>query len=188
MFINNIQVIFKYFHKGALFLSFYFAFIYVGVHLVANIGHLKASKWMPGIGVFAAYLILGPTSDPSSLTLPILFSSFATYFWGFSQKPRTRRRSGFCKRFSILCFFGTIYLLLWGSSIYFKATITTNDGESVPLRVALNNFFNSPAWTQTKETLSRLWEHIKINGWKHVFEEFVAVLDPEGETHAYKVY
>ena len=71
--------------------------------------------------------------------------------------------------------------------MYYNATVTTSDGEEVPLRVAINNFFSSPAWKETKETLHTIWLHMKAKGWRNIFEEIIKAVDPEGETNAYKV-
>ena len=81
------------------------------------------------------------------------------------QKPR----KGFCRRLSTLTLCGLIYLTLWGATIYLNASVTTKDGQEIPLREAIPNFFNSPAWADT------MWE------------EIMDKLDASGEDSALKV-
>lgn len=71
--------------------------------------------------------------------------------------------------------------------MYYNASVTTKDGESVPLRVAMHNFFKSPAWAETKDTIKQIWAYYKHNGWKSIWQEIVSAFDPQGEANAYKV-
>lgn len=76
---------------------------------------------------------------------------------------------------------------MWGVAIYQTASITTKDGEEIPLREAIPNFFNSPAWAEMKESLKQLYKFYQVHGFERLWEEFVEKLDPTGEAHAYKV-
>jgi len=76
---------------------------------------------------------------------------------------------------------------LLSTAIYYNATITTK-GETVPLREAVQNFFNSKAWKETKETLSQLYNYYTHHGWRALWEEFLTAFDPQGEAHAYEVF
>lgn len=76
---------------------------------------------------------------------------------------------------------------MWGVAIYQTASITTKDGEEIPLREAIPNFFNSPAWAEMKESLKQLYRFYQVHGFERLWEEFVEKLDPTGEAHAYKV-
>ena len=73
------------------------------------------------------------------------------------------------------------------AGIYYNATITTKEGETVPLREAVHNFFTSPAWKETKETLNQFYTYYSHHGWKALWNEIVDALDPQGEANAYKV-
>lgn len=156
----------------------------VGVHMVANIGSLQATMTYPLVGAAVGGIWL--LSDPSNVTSVSFFSSIFTWLGGISWRQQPKRRRGVCIRVSRLAFFGTIYLMMWGSSVYFNAKVVTKDGERIPLRVALNNFFTSPAWTETKEAFDRVWEQAHARGWDKLFEELVVIFDPEGENSAYK--
>ncbi|XP_067933292.1 dnaJ homolog subfamily C member 22-like [Watersipora subatra] len=93
---------------------------------------------------------------------------------------------GLCKRLFYLSLIGAIYLGAVSSSIFYNATITSK-GETVPLREAVENFFTSPAWKETKDTLNQLYNYYKHHGWKTIWEEIVSAMDPQGEAHAYEV-
>lgn len=76
---------------------------------------------------------------------------------------------------------------MWGVAIYQTASITTKDGEEIPLREAIPNFFNSPAWAEMKESLTQLYKFYQVHGFERLWDEFVEKIDPTGEAHAYKV-
>lgn len=74
-----------------------------------------------------------------------------------------------------------------GTALYFNASITTKEGETVPLREAVHNFFKSPAWKETKQTMYQFYAYYQHNGWRKLWQEIVDALDPQGEANAYKV-
>ena len=152
---------------------------------MASIGRMQASLQWCLIGSFVGTIWL--YDDPSNIGVSCLCSTIAVNWLGLSWKPPRRPHRRKCARFSILCFCGTVYLLLLGSSLYFNATITTSDGQEVPLRVAIGNFFKSPAWMETKKVFNTMWEHVKVNGWRSVLKQIIEAIDPEGEANAYKV-
>ena len=82
----------------------------------------------------------------------------------------------------------SIYSSLWVITLRHNAYVTTQFGEKVLLKDAAENFFNSEVWEDTKETGARLWGIYLDEGIGRLWQEFVAAMDPEGETHAYKVY
>ena len=57
----------------------------------------------------------------------------------------------------------------------------------VKLKDALNNLFTSPAWEEMKNTGEKIKHRLHQRGFSAAWEEFVISLDPEGETHAYRV-
>ena len=76
---------------------------------------------------------------------------------------------------------------MWCSFLYFNASITTEDGETIKLRDTVDNFFNSRVWKDFKATLGHIYEDAKLRGWQNVWNDFVKALDPEGEENAYQV-
>ena len=47
-------------------------------------------------------------------------------------------------------------------SALIDSTITTSDGEQVPLKDALTHFFNSQVWREMKESLAELWRSLRV--------------------------
>ena len=78
-------------------------------------------------------------------------------------------------------------MFLWGTAIYFNGSVTTSDGEEVPIREAIPNFFKSPAWEESKRTVEQLYEFYKLHGWEKIWEQVVEAMDPTGEANAYRV-
>ena len=76
---------------------------------------------------------------------------------------------------------------MWCSFLYFNASVTTEDGESIKLRDSIDNFFNSRVWKDFKETLRHIYEDAKVRGWQNVWNDFVKAMDPEGEENSYQV-
>ena len=117
-----------------------------------------------------------------------VFSSAIFVNWkGKGWNKNFMRKRGFCKRICILTVCGLLYLSLWTSAIYFNANITTKDGDDVPLRDAVHNFFTSPAWKDKNERFRNLYRHYQFHGLKDLWNETVTVFDQIGEGKAYKV-
>lgn len=111
----------------------------------------------------------------------------------FSSRSRRYRKTAperrpVWKRIVIFSGCSSVALILLLSALYYNTYITTDYGEQVKVRVALENIFSSPAWTTFKETgwkaLYVAWERGSI---RDFFGEFQTALDPEGEQSAYKV-
>ncbi|KAL3855005.1 hypothetical protein ACJMK2_014237 [Sinanodonta woodiana] len=155
----------------------------IGVHLVANIGREKAHiKWSLYGALFALPILWYRSESVGyAVILPTIFVNWKGLEWR-AEKPR----QGLCKRITALGLCGMIYLSMWGSAIYFNASVTRN-GETIPVREAINHFFNSPAWAETKETFWKLYDYYKVHGWSKMWEQIVESLDPTGEGHAYNV-
>ncbi|KAL5006112.1 hypothetical protein ScPMuIL_017270 [Solemya velum] len=154
----------------------------VGVHLVANIGREKASLKWPVLGAYLTAVLLQYNAN---CIIYMALSSAVLTNWKGRQWRITKDKRGICRRLSMLSLAGCIYFGLWGSAIYFNASIRTDYGESVPVRIAIQNFFNSPAWKEMKDSLNHLYEYYKVHGWKHILDEVIKHLDPEGEQNAY---
>ena len=76
---------------------------------------------------------------------------------------------------------------MWCSFLYFNASVTTEDGETIKLRDSIDNFFNSRAWKEFKETMKQVWQHARARGFANAWNDFVKAMDPEGEENAYQV-
>ena len=57
----------------------------------------------------------------------------------------------------------------------------------IKLKEALNNFFTSPAWEEMKATGEKIRVRLLEEGVSGAWDEFIVSIDPEGETHAYRV-
>ncbi|XP_013397686.1 dnaJ homolog subfamily C member 22-like [Lingula anatina] len=156
----------------------------VGVWIVANIGHEEGSfSWaMLGSGILYPWYL----TNTGALAYSAITSAIAVNWKGKSWKPKKKKR-GLCIRLFLLSLCCAIYVSLWISAFYFNAYITTKDGESVKIRVAIHNFFKSPAWAETKSTFKQLYEFYKLHGFGRLWEQLVDALDPEGENNAQKV-
>lgn len=156
---------------------------------MANIGREQCSWRYPVVGAYIAAPLI--YISPTNLLYCGLTSAAAASWKGSRWRPvgqlGVRQKKHVCKRLPFLTVCGLMYLSLWGSMIYFNATITTKEGDDVKVRVALNNFFKSPAWLEMKEMMGHLYQSIQTVGWKKFFEELVDALDPQGESNALKV-
>ena len=57
----------------------------------------------------------------------------------------------------------------------------------VPLREAVDNFFHSPAWKEMKQSMQELYQFCQYNGWGTCWSHLISLIDPTGESHAYRV-
>ena len=148
--------------------------------MVASIGRVKASLWWCLIGSFVGAIWL--KIDPSNIAASCVLSTVAVNSFGLSWKFPVRLYKSKCERFSVLFVCGTIYLLLWGSSLYFSASVTNNDTEEVLLSSVINFFFKSPAWPKTKGVIQELWQSLKVDVWWDGFEQTEKNIPPSGST------
>lgn len=157
----------------------------LGVHVVANEKPCRASFYWPLVGALCGipWLIYDSGSIHYSSILAAIFVNWKGVQWN----PEVGNNRPFCRRFLCLVFCCLLYSTMWGVAIYQTASITTKDGEEIPLREAIPNFFNSPAWAEMKESLKQLYKFYQVHGFERLWEEFVEKLDPAGEAHAYKV-
>ena len=124
---------------------------------MASIGRVQASWRCCLIASLLMGVIIWLYTDPLKYAgASALFSAFVVNRFGLSRKPRQPHKSK-RKRFSVLFVCGTVYLLLWGSSLYFSATLRNQDREKMPLRAAMNHFLMSPEW---RDILQYSWRYI----------------------------
>ena len=161
--------------------------IAVGVHLVGNVGREKGEFKYPFMASITGYFLLSYlTGEEASYMYCALFASCAfNYYRKYRRTPKPK--AGTCHRLVHLGLSGCIIISLWCSFMYFNANVTTEDGEKIKLRDAVNHFFTSPAWLEFKETVWQLFEEGQKQGWKNMYDEFVKALDPRGEQNALKV-
>ena len=152
-----------------------------GVHLVASIGRVQASFECCVTGSLFMGVFVWQYSDPFSCTgvLCTLSSALVVDRFGLAWKPYRRPHKSVRKRLSVLCVCGTVYLLLWGSALYFSATVRDRDRENMPLRAVIHNFLMSPAW-------QNIQQNIQAAFWRHLFERIRAP-DREREPNPYEV-
>lgn len=161
--------------------------IAVGIHLVGNIGRERGSFRYPFVTCFISYLILTfLTGEEASYMYCSLFGSMAFNYYR-EYRHKVDKPKGACKRMAALVLSGMVVCSLWGSFLYFNASITTEDGETIKLRDSVNHFFKSPAWLEFKGTFWGIYEEAQKQGWRNVYDEFVKSLDPKGESNAFKV-
>ena len=155
-----------------------------GVHLVGNIGHEACSFKVACISTVLTLPLYW--HNPTQLSYGA-FASAILVNWKGKGWRHTKQKTSFIKRAAILVTCAAIYGSLWSSVLLHNTYVTTSDGEKVRLKNAVTNFFNSPAWSHTKETLLQLYQYVQKEGWEEAWKEFVVAIDPEGETHAFKV-
>ena len=165
---------------------FYKCLLFSGVYLVGNVDSERVDFKWPLFGSYIAIPMLTMDSE-NNLVYSAILSAIFVNWKGKEWNKNFIKKRGFCKRICILTACGLLYLSLWTSVISFNANITTKDGDEVPLRDAVHNFFTSPAWEDTKEQFKNLYRHYKFHGWKDLWNEIVTVLDPIGEGKAYKI-
>ena len=152
-----------------------------GVHLVASIGRVQASFWCCITGSLFMGVFIWKYSDPFSCTgvLCPLSSALVVHGFGLAWKPYRRPHESVCKRLSVLCVCGTVYLLLWGSALYFSATVRHRDRKEMPLRAVIHHFLMSPAW-------QNIQQNIQAAFWRQRFE-WIRAPDREREPNPYEV-
>ena len=156
------------------------------MYLVGNVDPERVDFQWAVLGSYILVPMLMMDSGNNLVYCAILSAIFVNWKGKEWNKNFIKKR-GFCKRICILTACGLLYLSLWTSVIYFNANITTKDGDEVPLRDAVHNFFASPAWEDTKEQFRNLYKYYQLHGWQNLWKEIVAAFDPLGEGKAYKV-
>ncbi|XP_064598407.1 dnaJ homolog subfamily C member 22-like [Liolophura sinensis] len=97
----------------------------IGVHVVANIGREQCSWHYPVLGAYIAAPLI--YLSPTNLLFCGITSAVAASGIGSRWRPigqlGVRRKKHVCKRLPYLTVCGLAYLSLWGSMIYFNATM-----------------------------------------------------------------
>lgn len=159
----------------------------IGVYLVGNIGRERGDFKYPLVAAFITNIALTflTGEEPGYMYVALFAAIFFQNHREFRKDKREKKNP--CKRLQYLAVGGIVICCLWSSFLYFNAQVTTEDGETVKLRDAINHFFQSPVWLEFKEVFWGLYEEGQQNGWDNFYEEFVKALDPRGEKNAYRV-
>ena len=152
---------------------------------MGNIGRFTGSFKYP---LAAAYL----TSPLYYLQYNVVFITSLLALIAFVRYSLKWRRTpvrydSSCKRYFAISLIALVYCSLWVSWFYFNCSVTDKNDENIKCRDALTNFFNSPAWLEFREVLSRLVEFIRQQGIFGLWKEIVEALDPQGEKNALKI-
>ena len=160
--------------------------ITVGVYIVGNIGREQGGFLKPFIACLFTNLLLTIMTEVEANYMLCALVSSLTFNWFRSYKQKYEQKT-FCRRVFLMWFYVTLFLSLWLSFAYFNAEVTTEDGETVKFREAVNHFFKSPAWLEFTDSLNQIYEQGKRQGWKSIYDEIVKALDPKGEANARRV-
>ena len=161
-----------------------------GTYMVSNVGRQKSPFILSLLGAYLGEFLMGEPrlllKESNSFFAAGVSMLFSTYGWEF----RRRREYHSClKCFLVVLMIYGIFVGLCGCYIYFNASVETEDGETIKIRDAIDNFFNSPAWQQIKTAfwvlLCDMYESWKTGGFDNAWSRFKNMADIEGEDHAY---
>ncbi|CAG2197451.1 DNAJC22 [Mytilus edulis] len=134
----------------------------IGVHLVGNVNPEKVSFQWSLLGAYISIPMLTLDSG-NNLVYSSILSAMAVNWKGISWNKDYLEKLQ--------------YILMQQLQ---------QRGDEVPLREAINNFFTSPAWADTKESFRNLYKYYQEHGWENLYNKIVDSLDPLGESKAYK--
>lgn len=163
-------------------------FMAVGVWMVGNIGREKGSFMPCLLAAYLVYPIRFWVYDETYWSLATITAS-AWAFDHFSKQWRVEapKKKSKKARAVPLVLAVIVYLALLSSYFYFNGKVTDADGNEVPIQEAIQNFLNSPWWTDLKDTWDETIRFAKHNGWAETWKQIVDQLDVGGEQNAYKV-
>ena len=166
-----------------------------GTYMVSNVGWQKSSFVYSLLGAYIGEFLMGEPHlllEESSSVLAVGVSMlFSTYGWEFRRHKENVGccTVGGCTRMAVLLTMYAVFIALCCSFIYFNASVETEDGETIKVRDAIDNFLNSPAWQQIKTGLwilmTDMFESWRTGGYEKAWKKFVDLADIEGEDHAY---
>lgn len=130
----------------------------LGVHVVANIGRLRTTLVFPlNSALFFSYCCWGQ-DKAVTIVVVSMATTITTERFGMSRKKRTRNRKRLRERLFNLALCGSVYLLLWGSVLYYNAAWTDQAGKEVRLRDQIDAFLSSTEWAAIQERMRHLSE------------------------------
>ncbi|CAI8002646.1 DnaJ homolog subfamily C member 22 [Geodia barretti] len=163
-----------------------------GTYMVSNVGRQKSPFYLALIGAYVGEFLMGEPhlvlEGSNAVLVAGVAMVFSTYGWEW-RRDREDMSCGKCLLVVVLVY--GIFIGLCCSFVYFNASVETEDGETIKVRDALENFFNSPAWQQIKTAfwvlLSDIYQSWRTGGYEKAWSKFVDLADIEGEDHAYDV-
>lgn len=163
-----------------------------GTYMVSNVGRQKSPFIYSLLGAYIGEFLMGEPhlllEESSSVFAAGVAMLFSTYGWEWRRQKETHLC---CKRMMVVLMIYGVFIGLSGSFVYFNATVETEDGETIKVRDAIDNFFNSPAWQQIKTAfltlLGDIYESWRTGGFEDAWNKFKNLADIEGEDHAYDV-
>lgn len=161
-----------------------------GTYMVSNVGRQKSPFYLSLIGAYLGEFLMGEPhfllEEGSGFYVAVASMVFSTYGWEHRQ---TKEHSSFKKRVAVVLLVFTLFAGLCCCFIYFNASIETEDGETIKVRDAIDNFFNSPAWQQIKTAfwalLVDIYESWQTGGFDNAWSRLKNMADIEGEDYAY---
>lgn len=152
---------------------------------MGNIGMECGSLLWPVLGSYLASLVF--LFNPNAIAWAAVSAAFFFNWKSREWVRQPKKRRNVVVRLSILAVCGILYFSLWGSFLYFNAKYTAPDGSVTTFREGVDNFLHSKAWKDMMSTYNQLSEYVEYHGWQHVFAEFIAAMDPYGESRAFQV-
>jgi hypothetical protein len=163
-----------------------------GTYMVSNVGRQKSPFALAVLGAYLGEFLVGEPHLLGGDSNPILVAGVAMLFSTYSWEWRRHREKVTCDR--CLLVLALVYCVFFGlccSFLYFNASVETEDGETIKVRDALENFFNSPVWQQIKTAfwtlLADIYHSWRTEGYEKAWSKFVQMADIKGEDHAYDV-
>ena len=161
-----------------------------GTYMVSNVGRQKSSFLQSLIGAYIGEFLMGKPhfvlEEGNGVLVAAVSMAFSTYGWEFRQ---SKEHHSFKKRVALVVLVYAVFAGLCCSFIYFNASVETEDGETIKVRDAIDNFFNSPAWQQIKTAfwvlLAEMYESWQTGGFGNAWSRFKSMADIEGEEYAY---
>lgn len=163
-----------------------------GAYMVSNIGTIRSPLPYSLLGAYVGELAFGHQhfllEDQNSSLAVSVSMLFSTFGWEFDKRPRKKQSVGrcraTCKRVVVWTAVGVLFGSLLLSALYFNGTITTQEGETIKVRVALSNFFKSPYWAELKKAfwanLWDVWAEYKGGGWEGAKRRLMVLADFQG--------
>ena len=197
------QIAFGMFYRSVVYYAIpeeYYTNIYIvlllvplgsafGTYMVSNCGRIRSPFSFSLVGAYLGELLFGElhllnVNGSAPLYAVGVSMLFSTYKWEYR---RSYERHGCCKRMAAWAFVILIFGGLCTSFIYFNAAVETEDGETVRVREAVNNFFKSPAWFEIKGSFWKVYSDYQRGGWKEARKRVIILADVEGEDRALTV-
>lgn len=164
----------------------------IGIFTVANVGRhklaIKTPLYLSLMAVFCNVIIFGSENPGQIVFLTALITSpVASMYTTYKSPKELQNNRGIFRRWLILFLAGCLYITAITVSTYHHGEVTSEDGERIRVKDAVDHFFLSPFWLEFKDVLYTIYQEGKQHGWRHIWVEFNKALDPEGESNALKV-